>query len=271
MSNKPRDEHVAVPELLRHPLEALSVFTPEALLKTVRFERGLSEEPVPRVCILEFDGDLTDWLVASGIAAPWPSWACFHTRMHSLNVDDRPVGMVARTIGGPYAVLIAEQLASSGAQIILGLTSAGRVSPDLSIPSLVLVQRAVRDEGTSFHYLPPSRTVEGDLPLIERLQDHLSGLGLPVARGTIWTTDAPYRETAEQLERYAREGVLAVEMQAASLLAFGVARGVRCGVVAHVTNGFGHSSDEQFDKGPPDSGLALIQAIARGAYAALDR
>ena len=270
MSKKPRDEHALLPELFRHPLEAPSVFTPKDLLDAVRLERGLLDEPVPQVCILEFDGDLTDWLVAKGMATSWPSWACFHTRMYSLNVDGQPVGIVARTIGGPYAVLIAEQLAASGAQIILGLTSAGRVSPDLPIPSLVLAQSAVRDEGTSFHYLPPARKVDGDFPLIEQLRNHLSGLSLPIACGTVWTTDAPYRETAEQLSRHSSEGVLAVEMQAASLLAFGGARGVRCGVVAYVTNGIGHSSDEQFNKGAHEIGLALLEAMARGAFAALE-
>ena len=195
MSNKPRHEDALLPELLRHPLKAASVFTPKNLLEAVRLERGLLHEPVPRVCILEFDGDLTDWLVARGMATSWPSWACFHTRMCSLKIDGQPVGIVARTIGGPYAVLIAEQLAASGAQIILGLTSAGRVSPDLPIPSLVLAQSAVRDEGTSFHYLPSALMVDGDFPLIEQLRNHLTGMGLPVVCGTVWTTDAPYRET----------------------------------------------------------------------------
>lgn len=62
--------------LLTHPLSAPTAFTPEALVAAVRAERGLACEPVPPVCVLEFDGDLTDWLVTSGAARPWKPWAC---------------------------------------------------------------------------------------------------------------------------------------------------------------------------------------------------
>ena len=261
-------EHLNVP-LLKHALDAPSAFTPEALLGAVRAERNLSRIPVPEVCVLEFDGDLTDWLVATARAVRWPSWACFHTTMHSVEVDGEPVGVIARTIGGPYAVLVAEQLAGSGARVILGLTSAGQVSSDLKIPSLVVPVSAVRDEGTSYHYLPAGESAEGDAGVAAALAGELVSLGLPVVTGTVWTTDAPYRETREQLERHAMNGVLAVEMQAASLFAFGAARAVRCGVVAHVTNGLDHSSNDQFDKGSHQLGFELLKAMSRAARRSL--
>jgi uridine phosphorylase len=251
--------------LLQHTLESPSAFTPESLIEAVREERKLPPEPVPEVCLLEFDGDLTDWLVATGRAVRFHPWACFHTAMEMVEVEGERVGVVARTIGGPYAVLVAEQLAASGARVILGLTSAGQVSADLQIPSLVVPSRAVRDEGTSYHYLPASEIVEGDAQVRAALVKELGGLGLPVRVGTVWTTDAPYRETPEQLERHACAGVLAVEMQAASLFAFGAARGVRCGVVAHVTNGVGHAAEDQFDKGTHAQGLDILRAMARAA------
>ena len=114
--------------LLRHSLAERSAFTAESLVNAVRSERNLSSESVPSVCLLGFDGDLADWMVASGHAKPCTNWACFHTAMHTIDVDGTACGVIARTIGGPYAVLIAEQLKASGAKVILGLTSAGRVS-----------------------------------------------------------------------------------------------------------------------------------------------
>jgi len=199
--------------LFGHDLAASSAFTAAALLEAVRAERNLPRDPVPEVCVLEFDGDLTDWLVATGRAKRWRSWACFHTSMETVEADGDSFGLIARTIGGPYAVLVAEQLAASGARVIL--------------------------------------------------QAELSGLGLPVVTGTVWTTDAPYRETAEQLERHARNGILAVEMQAASLFAFGAARRVKCGVVAQVTNGVDHSSADQFDRGTHQLGFEILKAMSR--------
>ena len=73
--------------LLNHPLDQASAFTPEALIAAVRDERGLTAKPVPPVCVLDFDGDLTDWLVSTGAGRPCPDWACFHTTMHVLEID----------------------------------------------------------------------------------------------------------------------------------------------------------------------------------------
>jgi len=256
------DGTASVP-LLDHPLRAPSAFTPEALLEAVRLERSLAPEPVPEVCILEFDGDLTDWLAATGRVRRWPSWACFHTAMNVVDVDEGRVGVIARTIGGPYAVLVAEQLAASGARVILGLTSAGRVSADLPVPSLVVPTTAVRDEGTSYHYVPAAATVAADADLVKALGEELVHIGLPVIAGRVWTTDAPYRETREQLDRHAADGVLAVEMQAASLYAFGAARGICCGIVAHVTNAVGRSRSDQFRKGSDQLGFKILTAMYR--------
>jgi uridine phosphorylase len=249
--------------LLRHRLAETSAFTPESLIAAVRAERTLPVEPVPSICVLEFDGDLTDWLVEQGKVSCLQSWACFHTRMYTVGIDREHYGIVPRTIGGPYAVLIAEQLKASGAKVVLGLTSAGRVSNSLPVPSLVVVTEAVRDEGTSYHYLSAAPSVDGNRELAKALAAAVNELGLPTFQGPVWTTDAPYRETQDQLLEHASKGILAVEMQAASLFAFSVARQLPVGIVAHVTNAIDH--DDPFDKGSHSLGLVLLQAMCRGA------
>jgi uridine phosphorylase len=255
--------------LLRHPLEAPSAFRPADLMQAVRDARGLPDEPVPAMCVLDFDGDLSDGLVREGAVAPVRSWACFHTQMLGLTVGAVRCGVVPRTIGGPYAVLIAEQLHAAGAQVILGLTSAGRVSPDLPLPCIVIAEQAVRDEGTSLHYLPAGPTVTTPTPgLLDHLATTLTGLA-PVCRGRVWTTDAPYRETGEQLRTWAEAGVLAVEMQAASLFAFGHARGARIGIVALVSNSTDHTG-EQFDTGEHAYRVAVLSAAVTAARAFID-
>jgi len=250
--------------LLAHPLDEPTAFTPEALLEAVRAGRRLPQAPVPQICILEFDGDLTDWLISTGIAKHWKSWACFHTSMHALEVDGIPCGIVPRTIGGPYAVLIAEQLKSSGARVILGLTSAGRVLTSVVVPSLVVATAAIRDEGTSYHYLAADQPATAHPRLAASLSRALGSLGVPVVSGAVWTTDAPYRETDQQLLEYARQGVLAVEMQAASLFAFGIAKEIPVGMVAHVTNGVDHE-DAPFEKGSHEFGQRLLETMCRVA------
>lgn len=253
--------------LLNHPLEERSAFTAGKLVESVRQARQIPDGAVPPLCVLDFDGDITDWLVEQGLAKPFRSWPCFHTAMVAIEVEGATCGVIPRTIGGPYAVLVAEQLAAAGAELIIGLTSAGRVSPELPLPCLVVANRAVRDEGTSFHYLPASEDVACSAPVAPFLERELAATGWMVRSGRVWTTDAPYRETKLQLERWAKEGVLAVEMQAASLFAFGAATGVAVASVAMVSNAVDYDGP-QFDTGTEEDGLRIIQACARAFQAA---
>jgi len=251
------------PPLLHHPLDQPSLFTPENLIDAVRRAREIPEGSVPQLCFLEFDGDLTDWLVAERLARPFPSWPCFHTTMFAVEIEGQTCGIIPRTIGGPYAVLIAEQLAASGARLIIALTSAGRVSPKLPLPCLVVATGAIRDEGTSLHYLPAAGEVSCPAPeFAHHVFQELAATGHPVRQGKVWTTDAPYRETQVQLEEWAAEGILAVEMQAASLFAFGIAKGVAVVSIAMVSNAVDHDG-EQFDTGSQQQGLRILAACAR--------
>ena len=254
----------STPPILDHPIGQPSAFTAKFLIEDLRRTRNVPIGEVPPVCILEFDGDLTDWLVQQGMAKPFPSWACFHTSMFEMEIEGMACGIIARTIGGPYAVLIAEQLQAAGAKIIIGLTSAGRLASDLPLPCLVVATSAIRDEGTSYHYLPPGREVVCPTQITSLLQQELQATGCTTRSGQVWTTDAPYRETPAQLEKWASAGALAVEMQAASLFAFGVARQASVACVAMVSNAIDHRG-EQFDTGSQDHWLGILRGIARAA------
>ncbi len=249
--------------LLNHFLDEPTAFTPQSLMDSARRARCIPDGELPPVCILEFDGDITDWLVGQGLAQPFPAWPCFHTTMFGIEVEDVVCGIIPRTIGGPYAVLIAEQLAACGVELIIGLTSAGRISRELPLPCLVPITSAVRDEGTSLHYLPAGKEIDCPAPHIAALlEKELAVIGWAVRSGKVWTTDAPYRETQTQLQMWEKEGVLAVEMQAASLFAFGAAQGVAVASVAMVSNAVDHEG-EQFNTGTQHDGLRIIEACAR--------
>lgn len=249
---------------MKHALDAPSLFTPDALVAAVRSTRRMAAKPVPSVCVLEFDGELTDLLVARGAVRKFDEWPCFHTELWVWKHSGISCGIISRTIGGAYTVLVAEQLVVCGAQVIVGLASAGRVAKKLPLPSIVIAARAIRDEGTSLHYLPPAFTVDANRKLAPLLEREISAKRLPVCRGLVWTTDAPYRETAPQLAQYAAAGALAVEMQAASLFAFGKRRGVATGLVAHVTNAPDYDGPP-FDK-RDDTDERLLGAICRAGH-----
>jgi uridine phosphorylase len=127
------------------------------------------------------------------------------------------------------------------------------------------VDEAVRDEGTSLHYLAPARTIAAPTTdILDPLVKELSTVSSAVRRGRVWTTDAPYRETAEQLRFWADRDVLAVEMQAASLFAFAHARRAQVGMLALVSNAVDQVTGE-FDTGGNDYLLRVLEAVARAA------
>ena len=132
----------------------------------------------------------------------------------------------------------------------------------------MVATQAIRDEGTSYHYLSPSEAIEANARVVEALLSEVSAASLPVSAGLVWTTDAPYRETQEQLELHAEAGALAVEMQAASLFAFGAVRGFPVGLIAHVTNAVG-LTEEQFDKGGAPLSYEIFKAVCRAGRRAL--
>jgi uridine phosphorylase len=249
--------------LLNHPLDAPTAFRPEDLVESVRASRNRSAGNIPEICVLEFDGDLTDKLHARGELEQCDAWPCFHTTMWQWESDGCACGIISRTIGGPYTVLVAEQLAICGAKLIVGVASAGRLDSNIPLPSIVLADEAIRDEGTSYHYLPPSETVKATQSVLPDLERSLTEVGLPLRRGLVWTTDAPYRETEEQIKSHTARGALAVEMQAASLFALGQRQGYPVALVAHLTNAPDHDG-EAFFKGPVDVDVSILKAICQG-------
>jgi len=116
-------------------------------------------------------------------------------------------GSSAWRVGAPFAVLVAEQLAASGAELVISITSAGQIGPIERLPCFVLIDRALRGEGTSSHYQPPTRWSYLDDKIRARLDGAFAGLAEPVLIEASWTTDAPYRETETAIAAAASAGV----------------------------------------------------------------
>jgi uridine phosphorylase len=255
----------AVPPILANKSPgAPSVFAPQALLREARRQKALAPECVPEVCILDPDGDIVRRLRGQGEAEPFDAWPCYHTQLYTFTLAGRRVGIVGCAVGAPFAVLVAEQLFASGCDFLISITSAGQITPVARPPYLVLIERAHRDEGTSYHYLPVSECAAADPVLLARAADAMQREHLPIHVGTSWTTDAPYRETEEAIEAARGRGVLAVEMEAAALYALAAAKGVRILCLAQITNMLGQEGD--FEKGEAEGtvdALAALGAIIR--------
>ena len=257
----------AFPLLAAKDYSAPALFEPTNLLREARRQRGLADIAVPAGGLLDPDGDRGRYLAAGGRGRRHPGWACYHTEMWTVDLDGIEIGVVGMAVGAPFAVLVAEQLTASGAGLILSITSAGQISAVDELPCFVLIERALRDEGTSAHYQPPGRWSRLDDTLQRRLAGAFDHLPEPVWPGSSWTTDAPYRETACAIEAAKQDSIACVEMEAAGLYAYAAARNQAVVCFAHITNTMA-TTGADFEKGA-DNGAHDALAVARAAAGAL--
>ena len=189
------------PILAGKDYDAASVFEAANLLREARRQKRVAEIPVPEICVLDPDGDILRALRGAGRAARSPGWACYHTELYEFDHDGELFGIIGCAVGASFAVLLAEELFASGCRFLISVTSAGEIHRCGASPYFVLIDRALRDEGTSYHYLPPAEFAEADRPIAAAAMQALQGTGQTVYRGAAWTTDAPFRETAAAIER----------------------------------------------------------------------
>lgn len=236
------------PPILAHKYpDEPSVFTPESLLREARRQMGAGAVAVPKVCLLEPDGDIVRQLRADGRARRHEGWVCYHTDMRVFDLDGHEIGVVGCAVGASFAVLVGEEMFASGCELLISVTSSGQITPQGAPRYFIVIDCALRDEGTSYHYLAPSDRSAAPEGLLARLDGAFRD-GPRVLTGATWTTDAPFRETKVAIAAARARGILAVEMEASGLYAFAQAQNRAVICLAHVTNQMG-TIDGDFEKG----------------------
>jgi uridine phosphorylase len=185
-------------------------------------------------------------------------------RMYLKTVPQGPPLTIAGPfIGAPHAVIAMEKLIVLGARRIWVLGWCGSLQKGIRIGHIVIPTGAVPEEGTSPHYPVNGLPVESDAQLNGLLEGALNGKGLPFTAGTVWTTDAIYRETGEKVTAFGNRGVLAVEMEMSALMTLAIYRRISMAGVLVV-------SDELFDlTWRPGFSNALLRDNSRAAGSAL--
>lgn len=246
----------------KHTSETTPLVTPERFIRHLR-DRGVVPEDyvAPDGIIFLYQRPYARALLArepNHSSPPYPDW------FHILDRFDGKVGVLANFgIGGPGVATAMETLAALGTGRFVNLGAAGGLQSGDRVGQLVICDGAVRDEGLSHHYLPPSRYAHPSAELTQALADQLTANGESFTRGTTWTIDAPYRETAEELRHYRAEGVLTVEMEAAAVFAVAQHRGVQA-AAGFVLSDTLTDTDWTPDFGSPEilRGLDILVAAA---------
>ncbi len=149
----------------------------------------------------------------------------FAGEFYLLDRDGQKLAVSAKLGIGPSTVsTIIEELNALGVKKFISIGTAGGLQKDLKVGDIVVCNKAIRDEGVSYHYLKDSKYAYPSFELTEKLKKNLDKMGLSYKEGISWTIDAPYRETVQELKTYQKEGVLTVEMEAAALAAIAYCR-----------------------------------------------
>ncbi|MDH3650454.1 MAG: nucleoside phosphorylase [Saprospiraceae bacterium] len=249
-----------IPHILNHKnYNEHSVFLPENLLREARRQKDLGDCKVPEICVLDPDGDLATYLITKG-AIRSNCWACYHSSLYTFELDGTEIGIIPFVVGAPYAVLVAEQLFVSGCGLLVSVTSAGILTRTGSNKRFALLTESIRDEGTSYHYLPKDHSSTLSQDILKVLDDASTSSAALWIHAKSWTTDAPYRETQTAISRMQEMGVLCVEMEASALYAFAKAKSKKVVCFAHLTNTMAQNEGD-FEKGEHFGSIETLELI----------
>jgi uridine phosphorylase len=190
--------------------------------------------------------------------------------VYEVELDGRRVAVAQAGVGAPLAAGWLEELITHGGRAFVAAGGAGVLVPGLVMGHVIVPTSAVRDEGTSYHYLPAAREVAPTAEALAAITATLDAHEVPYVTGKTWTTDAFYRETRDKVRRRVAEGCLTVEMEAAAFFAVAQFRGISFGQMLYAGDDL---SGEAWDhRGWPhhETGRDLLLRLAVEAVARIE-
>jgi uridine phosphorylase len=201
---------------------------------------------IPEHCVLCFFQDVFDGLLKEGrlkLLATQKSEIGAHP-VYELDMDGRRLAAFHPGVGAPLAAALLDEVIALGCTRFIACGGAGVLNREIAVGRLIVPSSAVRDEGTSYHYLPPSREVSASPEGVTAIEKALKADGIDYIVGKTWTTDGFYRETPEKVKLRKAEGCITVEMEAAAFFAVAQFRGV---TFAQILYGGDNLDSEKWD------------------------
>jgi uridine phosphorylase len=136
-----------------------------------------------------------------------------------ISVEGKKLAVCHIGIGAPLAGAMLEEMIARGCRKFIACGAAAVLNRDIASNQVIVPSAAVRDEGMSYHYLPPAREVAAQPAAVRIIETVLKKHRCPYIVGKTWTTDAIYRETASRIKARKSEGCVTVEMEASAFFA----------------------------------------------------
>jgi uridine phosphorylase len=180
--------------------------------------------------------------------------------IYQIDCGGRRIALFVPGLGAPFAAAFLEEVIALGCRKMIFIGTCGVLADGLPRGSLIVPTSAVRDEGTSYRYLPPGREAVPSSRVVQMIANALQAKGHPHVLGKTWTTDGIYRETLPRLGRRRAEGCMAVEMEAAALFAVAQFRGAEMGMILYGADDLsGEAWDSRADHPPITSDHDLLK------------
>lgn len=206
--------------------------TREAIIEPANYVQAID---APEHCVLTFFREVIDKVAAekhAKIIATFP-WEDGPHHVYEIEYKGRRLALLHPDVGAPVSAALLEDVIALGCRKFMVCGGCGVIEKGIAVGHLVVVSAAVRDEGTSYHYLPAGRELQADARGVAALEAVLTAQRLPYRVGKTWTTDAPYRETRDKVDLRRSEGCLTVEMEASALMAVAQFRNVVLGQILY--------------------------------------
>jgi uridine phosphorylase len=198
---------------------------PEAIIEPGKL---VKPKDVPEHCVICFFKEVLARVVQARDAKVIASqrWEDAEHPLYEIELNGKRLAFIHPGVGAPMAAGILEEVIPLGCRKFIACGGAGVLNKEIAVGHIVVPSAAVRDEGTSYHYLPPAREVSASPAGVAAIEQVLKQRRVPYLVGKTWTTDAPYRETPGKVQLRQSEGCLTVEMEAAAFFAVAQFRGV---------------------------------------------
>lgn len=196
--------------------------------------RGRHEESLPRLAILVFSPEDLASFSACLSQPPGRSLKLYLSEVLTGNFNGASVALAGPMLGAPQTVLVLEKMIALGARRFIAVGFCGSLRSEVRIGDIVLPSGALSEEGTSNHY--PGVECAPSSELFDSLKSTLSLTGRPIHEGTVWTTDAPFRETFAKVRAFQSRGILSVDMETSAIFSVSRFRGVDLAAVLIVSD-----------------------------------
>jgi uridine phosphorylase len=153
--------------------------------------------------------------------------------IYEMEYMGKKVHLFLGYLGSAGSAAFLEELIALGSNKFIVCGGAGVLRKDIAVGHLVIPTSAIRDEGTSYHYLAPSREVECNPEVVRKIEAEFQKTGVNYVKAKTWTTDSFYRETEKKIELRKSEGCVTVEMEAAAFFAVAKFRNVKLGQILY--------------------------------------